>query len=62
MAPGGSTGWTSMNQATVPWSTSLQAESKKASSICTIELQGKPARRQCPPGTKTDNIQAYQSI
>ena len=27
-----------------------------------IELQGKPARRQCPPGTLTRQVQAYQSI
>ena len=30
--------------------------------ICATELQGKPARRWCPPGTLTDKVQAYQSI
>ena len=51
-----------MNQATAPWSTSLQMESKEASSAYKIELQGKPARKWCPPGTLADKVQAQQLI
>ena len=49
----------SVNQETAPWSSSLQKESKKLSSTCAIELQGKPARTQCPPATLTNKIQAH---
>ena len=58
----GSSGWTSVKQTTAPWLNSLQMVSKKASSMCTIEVQGRPDRGQCPPGTLADKVQAQQSI
>ena len=45
IASRGSTRQTSVNQASATWSTSLQMESKEASSIYAIELQGKFAER-----------------
>ena len=51
MAPRDLTSWINVDQAIAPLSTSLQMESKEASSMSTIELQGKPARRWFPPGT-----------
>ena len=62
MASGDSTRRINVNQATVPQPTSLQIESKEESSMCATEFQGKPAKRQCPPGTFSDKLQAYQSI